>query len=132
MAAAWLFRTLKQELKDAGELSEEQEETLEEKIKEAALTVFEHERIIIRKMFEKGKIEGITDVQLEHFVQSRINLCMRELGYKNIWDVQYNPVGNWFYKGINGYQMQDFFNSQGNQYQRNWDINGFKWVRESE
>ena len=34
---------------------------------------------------------------------------------------------DWFYKGINGYSQIDFFNSQGNQYDRNWDAQGFKF-----
>lgn len=124
-AAAWLFRTLKQELIDLGQLSEEDLELLKQDIYKGAQIVFDHERLIIKKLFERGKIAGITDVQLEHFVQSRINLCLRNLGYDNLFKVEYNPIAEWFYKGINGYQMQDFFSSQGNQYQRDWDENGF-------
>lgn len=126
-AAAWLFRTLKSELIQAGEIDEKYLEELEKDIYAAAETVFEHEKRIIAKVFEQGKIEGITDKQLEHFAQSRINLCLRNLGYKNLYKVEYNPVADWFYKGINGYQAQDFFSSQGNQYTRNWDHNSFKW-----
>jgi len=126
-AAAWLFRTLLQELKDKGEITAEYEEELKQDIYKAAETVLEHERKIISKIFEKGKIDGITDTQLEHFAQSRINLCLRNLGYENLYKVEYNPVGEWFYKGINGYQMQDFFNSQGNQYQRDWSEQGFSF-----
>lgn len=129
-AAAWLFRTLKSELKEAGEIDEEYEKGLEVDIYKAANTVLEHEKLIIKKIFAKGKIEGVTETQLEHFAQSRINLCLRNLGYENLFKVEYNPIADWFYKGINGYQMTDFFSSQGNQYQRNWDINGFVWNKE--
>lgn len=129
-AAAWLFRTLKKEKIEAGEIDEEYLTKLEEDIYKAADTVLEHEKLVNKKIFKKGKIENITETQLEHFAKSRINKCLRELGYKNRWEVDYNPIADWFYKGINGYQMQDFFSSQGNQYQRNWDINGFKWNRE--
>lgn len=124
-ASAWLFRTLKQEKIDAGLLSEEDLDSLEADITAAAHKVFEHEQVIIRKIFEKGEIEGITSTQLEHFAQSRINLCMRNMGYKNVFKVDYNPIGEYFYKGINGFQSQDFFSSQGNQYTRNWDKVGF-------
>jgi len=58
---------------------------------------------------------------------SRINLCLRNLGYENLYKVEYNPISDWFYKGINGYSQIDFFNSQGNQYDRNWDAQGFKF-----
>ena len=126
-AAAWLFRTLKQELYDAGEIDDEYINELEADIYSAAHTVFEHEKVIIGKIFEKGKMEGITSTQLEHFAQSRINLCLRNLGMQPIYHIEYNPVGEWFYKGINGYQMQDFFSSQGNQYSRGWHKESFTW-----
>lgn len=126
-ASAWLFRTLKQELKDAGEIDEQYEKELEADIYTAAHKVLEHEKILIAKIFEKGKIEGITEKQLEHFAESRINLCLRNMGYENLYKVEYNPVASWFYSGINGYQMQDFFNSQGNQYVRDWSEQGFSF-----
>ena len=126
-ASAWLFRTLKQELKDAGEIDEAYEKELEKDIYTAAQNVLEHEKILIAKIFERGKIEGITEKQLEHFAESRINLCLRNMGYENLYKVEYNPVASWFYSGINGYQMQDFFNSQGNQYVRDWSEQGFSF-----
>lgn len=124
-AAAWLFRTLLQEKKDAGEIDDEYIAALKADIYAGAEQVLQHEMAIIKKIFSKGKIEGITDVQLIHFAMSRINLCLRNLGFENLYEVTYNPVAEWFYKGINGYQMQDFFNSQGNQYERSWDANSF-------
>ena len=126
-AAAWLYRTLLKEKKEAGYIDQAFEDELKADIYLAAETVMEHEKAIIKKIFEKGRIEGITDTQLEYFAQSRINLCLRNLGYENLYKVDYNPVADWFYKGINGYSMIDFFNSQGNQYQRDWDSEGFKF-----
>ena len=126
-AAAWLFRTLLAEKKALGLIDEEYEAELKSDIVKAAETVLLHEKAIIRKIFEKGSIDNITDTQLEHFAMSRINLCLRNLGYENIYKVEYNPIGEWFYKGINGYSQIDFFNSQGNQYDRNWDAQGFKF-----
>jgi len=126
-AAAWLFRTLLKEKKESGYIGQAFEDELKKDIYLAAETVMEHEKAIIKKIFEKGRIEGITDTQLEYFAQSRINLCLRNLGYENLYKVDYNPVADWFYKGINGYSMIDFFNSQGNQYQRDWDSEGFKF-----
>lgn len=126
-AAAWLFRTLLKEMKDDGLVDQAFEDELKADIIEAAETVLLHEKAIIKKIFEKGKIDGITDVQLEYFAQSRINLCLRNMGYENLYKVDYNPVSDWFYKGINGFSSIDFFNSQGNQYQRDWDSQGFKF-----
>ena len=126
-AAAWLFRTLLQEKRDAGFIDDSYENGLKEDIYLAPETVFLHEKAIIKKIFEKGRIEGVTDVQLEHFAQSRINLCLRNLGYENLYKIEYNPISEWFYKGINGFSSIDFFNSQGNQYVRDWDSEGFKF-----
>lgn len=126
-AAAWLFRTLLREKKEAGYIDQAFEDELKKDIYLAAETVLLHEKAIIKKIFEKGRIEGITDTQLEYFAQSRINLCLRNLGYENLYRVDYNPVADWFYKGINGYSQIDFFNSQGNQYTRDWDSEGFKF-----
>lgn len=124
-AAAWLFKTLKQERIDAGLMSVQDEKDLEFAIYEAAKTVKQHEVVIIRKIFSKGKIEGITEKQLENFAESRINYCLRRMGYGNLYKVDYNPVADWFYKGMEGYQHQDFFNSQGNSYGRGWDEQQF-------
>lgn len=124
-AAAWLFRQHLYEAEQAGLIDKAYKEELKADIYKGAQTVYEHEQQIIKKIFEKGSIESITPTQLEHFVQSRINLCLRNLGYENLFKVDYNPIAEWFYDGINGYQMTDFFSSQGNQYQRNWTGEGF-------
>ena len=126
-AAAWLFRTLKKEKIASGEIDEQYLTNLELDVYKAADTVLEHEKVVIKKIFKKGKIDNITEVQLEHFAKSRINKCLRDMGYQNRWDVDYNPIADWFYKGINGYSQIDFFNSQGNQYTRDWDSEGFKF-----
>lgn len=126
-AAAWLFQTYKSELIECGLLDMIQQQHIESTIRKAAQRVYDHECAIITKIFEKGHIEGITATQLEHFAASRINLCLRNLGYDNLFEVTYNPVAEWFYKGINGYSSIDFFNSQGNQYDRNWSEKGFTW-----
>lgn len=117
-ATGWLFQ---QYVKEAGINIDE----YEEKVKEIAEVVYEHEKAIIQKIFSKGDIEGITETQLDLFVKSRINICLRNLGYKNLYEVTYNPIGEYFYKSVNGYSMNDFFVSVGNQYERSWTGEGF-------
>lgn len=119
-ASAWLFRTYLQE----NGLSHE--DMLNE-LKEMVDTVREHEYAIVDKIFEVGRIEGITDVQMKHFVDSRINLVLRNLGFSPMFEVRYNPVADWFYDGINGYSFNDFFSGVGNQYVRDWDEGSFDW-----
>ena len=117
-ATGWLFQ---QYVKEA----EINIDEYEQKVKEIAEVVYEHEKAIIQKIFSEGDIEGITETQLDLFVKSRINICLRNLGYKNLYEVTYNPIGEYFYKSVNGYSMNDFFVSVGNQYERSWTGEGF-------
>jgi ribonucleoside-diphosphate reductase beta chain len=107
--------------------NEEEKVNIENQVREVAKKIYEHECQIISMLFEKGEIKGITSHQLENFVQSRINECLKELGFSKEYDVKYNPISEWFYKGINDYQFNDFFSGVGNQYNRNWDENDFTW-----
>lgn len=107
--------------------TEEQRQVFENKVYALAETIKEHEFRIVDMLFEKGKMDGITDVQMKHFVESRINTCLQQLGMNKLYDVKYNPVAEWFYKGINNYQFNDFFSGVGREYQRNWDESNFTW-----
>lgn len=119
-ASSWLFRTLKEQ-------GYQSTITLEEDIYDMAATVYEHEAAIVDKIFSKGKIEGITDIQMKNFIQSRVNLVLRNLGYDPLFEVKYNPIAEWFYKGINNYVSNDFFAGQGREYKRGWDESEFIW-----
>tara|TARA_Y100001973_G_scaffold46148_1_gene68841 strand:+ start:1162 stop:2121 length:960 start_codon:yes stop_codon:yes gene_type:complete len=122
---AWLFRTALAELDPThDELME-----LHDKIIESAKHIREHEYRIIDMIFEKGKIPGITSLQMKNFIDSRINLCLSNLGIGRIkeFEVDYNPIADWFYDGINMIQFGDIFNAKGNEYHRSWDEEGFSW-----
>lgn len=113
-------------------LSEEEELYYQKKVFELAEAVRDHEHQIVDMLFEKGKMEGITDVQLKHFVDSRVNTCLEQLGYAKLYDVKYNPIADWFYDGINKYMMNDFFQGVGREYVRDWDATGFVWKTNKE
>lgn len=123
MAGAWLFKTVLDEM----DITESELEVLRQKIYAVAHKVFEHECRIIDMIFEQGPIDGITAVQMKHFVESRINECLLNLDLEKIFVVKYNPISEWFYKGINNFQFNDFFSGMGNQYNRNWEKTGFVW-----
>jgi len=129
LAGAWAFNfKVNQKKKQlTKEAFETQMQKVENKVRETARKIYEHECQIISMLFDKGRIEGITAHQLENFVQSRINECLKELGFEKEYDVKYNPVGTWFYKGINDFQFNDFFSGQGREYNRNWDESSFIW-----
>ena len=94
---------------------------LKTNILEIAETLRQHEYLIVDMLFEKGTMKGITNKQLKYFIDSRIDLCLQNLGYEKIHNVTYNPVSEWFYDAINTVQFHDFFSKIGNEYNRNWD-----------
>jgi ribonucleotide reductase beta subunit family protein with ferritin-like domain len=133
LAGAWAFKYAleKQRIILSKDEFDSYKVKIEEKIRQVARKIYEHECQIIAMLFEKGKIEGITAHQLENFVQSRINECLKQLGFAKEYDVKYNPIAEWFYKGINDYTFNDFFSGMGNQYHRNWDQSAFTWKVEN-
>jgi ribonucleotide reductase beta subunit family protein with ferritin-like domain len=122
-AGAWLFRTLLAE----SNLSEDKKKQLIAYVIRVAEEILQHEKLIIKKIFEKGLIRGITDVQLENFVMSRLDLCVENLGHDKIYKPTYNPIAGWFYKNINSGKLHDFFFKQGSDYSRAWCKTRFKW-----
>ena len=126
-AGAWLFRTLLQEAEDAGEISTAQLNLLNHELEDTSKVILEHESIIIDKIFEKGAIKGITENQLKHFVESRLDICLENLKFKGIFKPTYNPIAKWFYKDLESSTLHDFFSSTGNDYNRNWIEGKFQW-----
>lgn len=92
-----------------------------------AMKIYEHESEIIKKIFDKGEIEGINEKQLSNFVESRLNICLSQLGFKPLYKITYNPIADWFYSNINGYKFNDFFVGIGNEYKRDYDESDFEW-----
>ena len=125
-ADAWLFRTLLSE----ANLNEEDLETLKNDMRKVARKTYEHETEIVKMIFEKGNIRGITENQLDNFVQSRIDLCLENLGIERMFNPTYNPIKGWFYKNINSTKLHDFFSAQGSDYTRAWKETAFEWKGE--
>lgn len=123
MGGAWAFKQLLEETP----LSADEKVALEERIRQSALKICEHERRIVDMIFEKGEIDGISRQQMAVFVESRINVCLSQLGLQPLFERQEDPVSSWFYKGINDYVFNDFFQGASKEYHRNWDETGFKW-----
>lgn len=122
-AGAWLYRTYTQELM----MKEQTKNALETRIKEAAKHVYEHEVRIIDMIFEHGDIEGLDAEEMKTFVASRINLCLGNLGLDPVFEIEANPVADWFYDNIANYQFGDFFQGTGSEYNRSWDEEKFAW-----
>lgn len=120
---AWLFRQLLKE----GNLTKAQKNRLQNDMEKVARKTYDHEHEIIKMIFEKGSIRGITANQLDNFVQSRIDLCLENLGYEKMFNPTYNPIKSWFYSNINSTKLHDFFAAQGSDYTRAWKETGFVW-----
>lgn len=126
-AGAWLFRTLLQEAEEDGQISTAQLNILNHELEDTAKVILEHESIIIDKIFEKGAIKGITENQLKHFVESRLDICMENLGFKGIFKPKRNIIAKWFYKDLESSTLHDFFSSTGSDYNRAWSDSKFIW-----
>ena len=111
----------------AAQLSDEKRSEHERIIREAAAKVLEHETEIVRMVFEKGPIEGITQETFIEFIKSRINEVMKLLGFKEIYQIGKNPIADWFYKMINNYAFGDIFAGALSEYHRDWDETAFVW-----
>lgn len=122
-AGCWLFKTLLYESRVTPEFLE----NLYSMIYDAAHILREHEHRIIDMIFEKGGMEGITKGQLKNFVDSRLDLCLQNLGLSAIFKPASNPIAEWFYMGITVAKMHDFFSKVGNNYNRNWKELNFTW-----
>jgi ribonucleotide reductase beta subunit family protein with ferritin-like domain len=96
-------------------------------LEDIARVILEHESIIIDKIFEKGTIRGISEKQLKNFVESRLDICLENLGFKSIFKPSYNPIKSWFYKDIESSTLHDFFSSTGSDYTRAWSDQKFLW-----
>ena len=123
LAGAWSFKTLKSQM----ELTPAEEAELLRVITEAVIKIREHEHLINGMIFSEGGIDGITELQMNHFVDSRLNVCLEQLGYEKMFEVSYNPVAAWFYQGLNNFQFNDFFSGIGANYNRAWDELAFEY-----
>ena len=120
---ALLFKTTLKESK----LSKEEKDELFNRIQGAAKIVGEHEELIIKKLCEKGNPRGTTAEQLIEFSHSRVNICLGDLGIDPVFEIEDNPVADWFYGSVQKFQANDFFSGVGREYSRGWDEHGFVW-----
>ena len=121
---SWVFRTLKQEQQDLGIY----DESVEQKIYEAAQAIYENEVGINNNIFAKGDIAGYKKEDANEFMRSRINLCLQNLGLNPLFDdISDNPIAEWFYKALGGETSHDFFVSTLGSYNRDWSQEKFTW-----
>lgn len=123
VAGAWVFNKLNEQ----SVIGIERFADIEYEIYKCAEKIRDHEHAINKMIFSKGEIEGYSEENSNSFVDSRINLCLENIGLNSIYSIKHNPISDWFYKGINNYQMVDFFTGQGREYSRDWSAEKFTW-----
>jgi ribonucleotide reductase beta subunit family protein with ferritin-like domain len=88
--------------------------------------IIKHEDDVIDYTFASGEpINDITDEQLKIFIRSRANFVLEGLGMSPIYEVDKNPIADWFYRGANSIKVHDFFAGGTNQYSRKWSQEAF-------
>lgn len=125
---AWLYKQYLSELCSEKPYTDSIDRPLlESELIDVACTIYEHESQIIKKIFERGNIPGITANQLDNFVKSRLDLCLSRISIDPIFKPDYNPIASWFYNNLNSSILHDFFVKQGSDYNRNWNEKRFIW-----
>lgn len=122
-AGAALFRQVVKESK----LSKLQLDDLKGKLEVAATVLKEHEFRIIEMFFEKGGLRGVTEKQMKAFAAHRLNVCLMDLSFESIFEVDDATIQSWFYGGVQKFQSHDFFAKLGREYQRGWNEKAFIW-----
>lgn len=125
LGGSWAFRVLLHEKLEAGH--EVNLDEVHKQLREVAINLEQHESKIIDMLFSKGPIEGITAKDMKRFVKSRINLCLQNLNMAELFEVDKNPIAEWFYEGINMVKLSDFFTGLDASYNRDWKESGFRW-----
>jgi ribonucleotide reductase beta subunit family protein with ferritin-like domain len=107
----------------------EEKEHISEELERVASAILLHESRIIDMIFEKGDIDGLDKNDMKVFVQSRLIICLAQLGLKTAFPNinVINPIADWFYDGINGFQFNDIFSGLGASYSRDWSESEFTW-----
>lgn len=120
---AMLFNHVKRERN----LSIEDKALLEKIVYSLAIMTFEHESKIVDLMFSKGELGGITEESMKDFIKHRVNLCLKNLGYDELFDENSfgTEIADWFYNDINSIQFHDLFTGSGSEYHNKWSEKRF-------
>jgi ribonucleoside-diphosphate reductase beta chain len=102
----------------------------QEAVTSAIEALFMHECHIADKMHELDPEGASKAKETKEFAKHRLNLMLSNLNLKPIYTIGDEYDFSWFYKGINNYQMNDFFQGVGREYQRDWSPKRFVWKKD--
>lgn len=128
--SSWVYRQLMLEESDLGLITEAKKHDLQTMCLRIAKVVYEHEKIIIDKIFSQGDIRTITKNEILHFIRNRIDVCLQGLSCPPLFGDEDGTVSNWFYDALSTYKFADFFANNQIQYVRNWNKSELKFQPE--
>lgn len=120
IASARLFNQCRAERIQMGNHTPSQDEELNAKIDRMARVVVDHERQIIRKLFEVPGNRVVTEAELVHFMEDRIDVVLNRLGRPVMFGHNKGVISMWFYQQLSTVKVPDFFATTQLQYRRNW------------
>ena len=94
-------------------------------IKGLADTIYNHELSVVKHLFKDKTINDISANDLDNFIKSRVNDVLIDLGINPVFEVDNNPIADWFYKDKETITIHDFFSTGTAQYRRGWKENEF-------
>lgn len=131
IASANLFRQCKAERRELGNHSDEQEAELNAKIDKMCEDIYQHELLIIEKMFAVGENRVVKKQEDIEFLQDRMNVVRRRLERPDMFDKEKQGViSGWFYQQLSTVKVPDFFAATQLQYTRNWSRHKLGFVKE--
>lgn len=120
LASAKLHNVCKAERIQLGNHSKHDEGMLQLSILKMAKEVFNHEVLIIDKLFEVPGNRVVHKDELIHFLKDRINVVLERLGMAPMFEQAKGEISNWFYQQLSTVKVPDFFATTQLQYTRNW------------
>lgn len=120
IGSAYLFQTCKAERIAAGNHSEADESRLRDVIWKMAQQVALHERQITTKLFEVPGNRVVTEEEVVHFFQDRINVVLDRLSMPVMFPQEKGVISGWFYQQLSTVKVPDFFAATQLQYRRSW------------
>jgi ribonucleotide reductase beta subunit family protein with ferritin-like domain len=120
IASARLYRQCRSERLAAGNHSAEDERRLAGVINLLAGAVAAHEKRINRLLFAIPGNRVISQQELDHFVEDRIDVVLTRLEQPPLFNRDKGVISNWFYQQLSTVKVPDFFATTQLQYTRNW------------
>lgn len=125
--SSWTYRQLLVEEEQLGLIGEESKAKYREMCHEIAEVCYDHEKIIIDKIFEGGEIRTVKKEELLHFVRNRIDVVLKALNCEPMFNEESGIISEWFYDAISTYKYADFFSNSAIQYVRTWNRNDLQF-----